>query len=70
MSLTKMQDRQAQAIVKKMAPAAERDQAEVESRNATRLDIECRLAEVVAEDARCVTTNEMARLMEDRNDPN
>lgn len=69
-SFTKMQDRQAQAIVEKMAPATERDQAEVESRNAARLDVERRLAEVVAEDARYVTTCEMARLMEDRNDPN
>lgn len=53
-----------------MALATERDQAEMESRNATKLDIERRLAEVVAEEARYVTTNEMARLMEDRNDSN
>ena len=65
-----MQDRQAQAIVEKMAPATERDQAEVESRNATRLDIERRLAEIVAEDARDVTTDKTARLMVERNDPN
>ena len=70
MSFTKMQDRQVQAIVEKTAPATERDRAEVESRNATRLDIERRLAEIVAEDARDVTTDKTARLMVERNDPN
>ena len=70
MSFAKMQDRQVQAIVEKMAPATERDRAEVESRNATRLDIERRLAEIVAEDARDVTTDKTARLMVERNDPN
>ena len=56
-------------MVEKMAPATERDQAEVESRNATRLDIERRLAEILAEDARDVTTDKTARLMVERNDP-